>query len=132
MNEEYDFIYSFLDAHKDLKKEFLVQFFTKRFHNYMHTYARISDEYKLPFLQRFSEELKKIQKEKVLNIYTFPDEWIAKMCLRIMDDYECFYLEDTLYRLDTELKEAKDRLSKLYASREMKNGGRIRRIVKRG
>ena len=132
MNEEYDFIYSFLEAHPNLKEEFMVQFFTKRFHNYMHTYARIAEEYRIPFLQRFSEELKKMQKEKILNFYSFPDGWIASMCLRIMDDYECFYFEDTLYRLESDLANARERLSRLYASREMKNGWIIKRMFKRG
>jgi len=129
MNEEYDFIFSFILANPTIKKEFILQYFHKRFYNYMHTYSRIADEFKLPFLKRFSEELNYMQTQKIINLYDLQNEWMSKMCLRILDDYKCFYYEDTIYRLEKNLNDANHRLSTLRDSKELKTGLKIKKML---
>ena len=83
---------------------------------------RIAEEYKLPFLERFAKELKETQESGEINFSKLKDEWLQKMAARIMDDYQMFYYEDTIYRLEQELNDAKNRLERLKTSNEMKVG----------
>ena len=122
MNEEYAFIHDFMMAHESVKENFMFEFFRKKFFNYMHTYDRIAEEYKLPFLERFAKELKETQESGEINFSKLKDEWLQKMAARIMDDYQMFYYEDTIYRLEQELNDAKNRLERLKTSNEMKVG----------
>lgn len=122
MNEEFEFIHNFLKSNKYVEKNFMYEFFRKKFFNYMHTYNRISEEYKLQFLERFSTELKETQKSGELDIGKIPDKWINEMSLRIMDDYKLFYYEDMKYRLTNKLNNAQMRLNTLKNSNEMIQG----------
>ena len=46
MNQEYKFIYKFLDSHPDLKKRFIFVYSMQRFRNYFWTYSRIDRDRK--------------------------------------------------------------------------------------
>ena len=124
MNKEYDYIFDFINNHKNVK-EYIVQYFSKKYYNYMYTYNRIAPEFKLPYLKRFSEELQYAQANKIVDLYHYPDNYVASMCLRIMDDYKCFYLQDSIYRYETRIADAKERLAKLRASNELRVGRRL-------
>ena len=130
MNDEYAFIYEFLEKNKELKNLFINQYFEKKFFNYLYNYGRISNEYKLQFLERFSNELK----EDITNgidIARFNNSWISDMAMRIIDDYRVFYYEDTIYRLRLELEQSKSRLDALRPSRELTLGRKITSFIKR-
>lgn len=122
MNEEYAFIHDFMIKNNQVKENFMFEFFRKKFFNYMHTYSRIAEEYKLLFLKKFSEELKQTQKSGEINIEKIPDKWLNEMAVRIMDDYKLFYYEDTIYRLEMQLKNAHERLDMLNNSNEFVKG----------
>lgn len=131
MNEEYDFIFKFIMAHPTVKAEFINQYVVKKFFNYMYTYERISDEYKLEFLKRFSEEFNALQQSKIVNIYNIQNPWIIAMLGRIMDNYKLFYYEDAVFRMNAKLENAQGRLKKLEESNEISKGRRyIKRIKK--
>ena len=101
----------------------------------MHTYERIAEQYKLEYLERFSRELKEIQKAKEIDLAKIPDNWIASMALRIADDYKRFYYEDTIWKLKKRLENAQERLNRVKNSNEMivgrRNADRILKILKR-
>lgn len=105
INEEYDFIHNFIMNHEDVKNNFMNEFFKKRFFNYMHNYERIADEFKLLYLKRFSEELNESERIKEINLAELHDEWIASVAMRIMDDYQLFYYEDQIWRMENKVGE---------------------------
>ncbi len=133
MNDEFKFIHDFVMAHEEVKENFMFEYFRKKFFNYMHTYGRIAEEYKLPFLERFSKELHETQESGEINLAKLDDEWLRNMSARIMDDYELFYYEDTIYRLEQELRNAQDRLGRLRSSNEMMvgrtNADKLRKLL---
>lgn len=131
MNEEYDFIYNFLNTHEDIKNNFKEEYFRKKFFNYMHTYDRIADEYKLAFLKRVSEEFGKSIETKELDFKKLNDEWISTMCLRIVDNYRMFYYEDSLYRMEQRLANASERLNLVKNSNEMRVGSKYAYKIKK-
>ncbi len=131
MNEEYAFIFDFIMKHPVVKKEFLNQFIVKKFFNYMYTYERIAEEYKLEFLKRFSEEFNELQASQVVNIYKLPNQWVTQMLGRIMDNYQLFYYDDTIFRLSGQLENAQMRLGKLKKSNEMLVGGKIAGVFRK-
>lgn len=135
MNEEYAFIHKFVDANPFVKKNFMYEYFRKMFFNYIHTYERISEEYRLNYLKRFSEELNMMQNSKEIDISKISDEWISNMALRIMDDYTRFYYDDTIWRLKKQLENARERLNKVIQSNEMivgrRNADRILKLLGR-
>ena len=135
MNEEYAFIHSFIDEHPFVKEHFMYEYFRKKFFNYMHTYERIADEYKLEFLERFSNELKEAQESGEINFAKMEDKWISGMALRIADDYKRFYYDDTMWKLKKSLENAQERLGRVKNSNEMIKGrklaDRILRILKK-
>ncbi|MDC8037811.1 glycosyltransferase family 2 protein, partial [Campylobacter jejuni] len=65
--EEYDFIRDFLKKHPDLEKTLAPICALHRFENYMFTLERIDERYKLDFLKRFSQDFRKILKDKELD-----------------------------------------------------------------
>lgn len=119
INEEYDFIHNFIMNHEDVKNNFMNEFFKKRFFNYMHNYERIADEFKLLYLKRFSEELNESERIKEINLAELHDEWIASVAMRIMDDYQLFYYEDQIWRMENKVGETYARLEKLRNCNEM-------------
>lgn len=85
MNEEYQFIYKFLDGHTELKQRFIYVYSMQRFRNYFWTYSRIDDKFKKEYLERMAEELREAQQRQELKQeYFTPLEW--KKMLWIMED----------------------------------------------
>ena len=135
INDEYAYIHDFIMQHEDVKENFMQEFFKKRFFNYMHNYERIADEFKLQYLERFSKELKESEDNKEINFAKLNDEWIASVAMRIMDDYQLFYYEDQVWRVENKVNETYQRLEKLRNSKEMVEGrekaDKILRILKK-
>lgn len=135
MNEEYAFIHDFIDKHPVVKQNFLYEYFRKKVFNYFHTYERIADEYKLDFLKRFSQELNEAQDSGEFELAKIPDKWLSSMVLRVADDYERFYYEDTTWKLRQALNDAQNRLEKVKTSNEMivgrRNADKILKLLKR-
>ncbi|EOI0504379.1 glycosyltransferase family 2 protein [Campylobacter coli] len=71
--EEYDFIRDFLKKHPDLEKALAPICALHRFGNYMFTLERIDEKYKLDFLKRFSQDFRKILKDKEIDENLFGD-----------------------------------------------------------
>ena len=83
MNEEYRFIYDFLDKRPDLKKRFINVYSMRRFRNYFATYSRIDRKFRKEYLVRMSEELRDALKKNELNRNYFTKmEW--KKMMQIM------------------------------------------------
>lgn len=108
MNEEYQFIYKFLDEHTELKQRFIYVYSMQRFRNYFWTYSRIDDKFKKEYLERMAEELREAQQRQELKQeYFTPFEW--KKMLRIMKDPQAA-------RKWMELSMGARRLKRLYRS----------------
>lgn len=108
MNEEYQFIYKFLDEHTELKQRFIYVYSMQRFRNYFWTYSRIDDKFKKEYLERMAEELREAQQRQELKQeYFTPLEW--KKMLRIMKDPQAA-------RKWMELSMGARRLKRLYRS----------------
>ncbi len=72
IQQEYDFIRSFLEKNTHLKEKFLGMYFYKKFTNYCFTYSRIADEHQLLFLQKaFVPEFRQAQKDGELDLTLF-------------------------------------------------------------
>ena len=85
MNEEYRFIYEFLDSHPDLKERFIFVYSMQRFRNYFWTYSRIDRKFKGEYLERMSAELNEAARNKELDRkYFTPFEW-KKICWIMKD-----------------------------------------------
>jgi glycosyltransferase involved in cell wall biosynthesis len=121
MCDEYDYIEDFLERNPSIKARHIDTFIHKRYWNYMFSYERIAKEHKQLFLKRMSMDFSKHQKQVVL----MDDKHVKDMVLRIIDDSDLFYYEDTLHRLK-KLKEEKEALlKKIRSSNEMKRGKKI-------
>lgn len=87
MNEEYRFIYDFLNSHPELKPYFIKVYSMQRFRNYFTTYNRIDKKFRNEYLKTMSEELKVAKEKGELDKgYFTPLEW--KKIIKIMDDPE--------------------------------------------
>lgn len=85
MNEEYKFIYQFLNSHPELKPCFIKVYSMQRFRNYFTTYNRIDRKFRSEYLRTMSDELKEAKKKGELDkTYFTPLEW--KKMMRIMDN----------------------------------------------
>ena len=83
MNEEYRFIYDFLNSRTELKKYFMNVYSMQRFRNYFTTYSRIDRRFKKEYLETMSAELKEAMNRHELNREYFTKmEWEKMM--RIM------------------------------------------------
>lgn len=129
MCDEYDFIDNFVENHTEIKDKYFVPYFKKRFFNCMTTYDRVSNENKLLFLKRFSQDLKKLIEKNNFKISTLNDPWIESMVQRIVDDYELFFYEDMKYSYQEKKAKAEERLRKLRESNELKKGLKIKKLL---
>lgn len=98
MCDEYAFIDSFLKNHEDIHDELYGIFLVKKFYNYMYTYNRINDEFKIKFLERFSEEFRNPLTENKIT-EDVAGAYVMNMLRRIVDDPVRFYYEDTIWVL---------------------------------
>ncbi len=104
MCDEYSFIQSNLEKDKDLSDELMPVFLVKKYFNYMYTYNRISSEYKIDFLKRFSEEFRLPLENGVITAEDCGSN-IYAMIRRIVQDPVRFYYEDTIWRIQHETSE---------------------------
>lgn len=126
--DEYKYMTDFLNSHLDLGEEHHKRFFEKKFFNYMNSYNRISEEYKLEFLEFISEEFKNDLKDPLLKIETI-DSWVFQQVNRIIDSPKLFYIENGVWIYKEEYMQVHDKLMKLRNSKEFKKGLRIKRML---
>lgn len=131
MSDEYDFIYDFMTQHEDIHRKYMVPYFKRRFFNCMTTYKRVDYSGKLLFLERFSSDLKKLLKDPDFQLKQLNDPWMEGIVERIIDDYELFLYEDTMYTLNKRQQELRDKLTVLWNSQELKKGMKIRNMLKK-
>ncbi len=58
MNEEYAYIFDFLNDRPELKELLMPAYCCKKFHSYLFTYRRIGEEFKSDYILKISEEFK--------------------------------------------------------------------------
>lgn len=98
MCEEFDYIEKQLTLNPELHRELYGIMMVKRYFNYQYTYKRISEQYKIEFLQRFANDFRKPFNEGVFN-EKLVDKSIIQMIERIVTSPETFYYEDTIWTL---------------------------------
>ncbi len=74
MCEEYNYIRDFLHTHPEIEQRFAPVIAYYRMHNYYFTLSRIAPKFRKEFLQRFSEDFKKIEADKELDITLYTEE----------------------------------------------------------
>lgn len=126
--DEYKYMTSFLNNHPELGEEHHKRFFEKKFFNYMNSYNRISEEYKLEFLEAISEEFQNDLKDPLLKIETI-DTWVFQQVNRIIDSPKLFYIENGLWTYKEEYEKVHDKLMKIRNSEEFKKGLRIKKFL---
>lgn len=91
--EEYKFIYDFLNRLGKRKEKFMPVYWFRKYLSYLFTLDRISMDYKLDFLKRFSEEFKEARDsgELRLDLFNFPQK---KFINDIVDDYAKYFKEN--------------------------------------
>lgn len=124
--DEYAYISEFLKNHKELGEEVYRCFFEKKVFNYLNSYNRISDEYKMTFLERISKEFEEDLKKSEINVSKL-DSWVLCQVNRIIDSPKLFYIEDGLYRYDNKYKKTHEKLMSIRNSKEFNLGIRIKK-----
>lgn len=104
MNVEYDFIRSIFmrEENRELWERFKGYFNRKRYHNYLFTLGRISQEFKEPYVERISKELKRSLELNELDLEVFTENEQKKLALLIYRPKE-FYQK---YVVEEEKKKA--------------------------
>lgn len=76
MNDEYEYIHSFLEKNPKFKERFIGVYSFRRYHNYINSYRRVGEEFKELYLERFSSEFKKSMELGELQEENFTElEW---------------------------------------------------------
>lgn len=83
MNVEYDHIRDILMKDNELWERFKYVYSVKKFHNYVATLNRISEEFKVEYVQRISEEFKRAQIKGELRESDFTQKEWEKMTMLI-------------------------------------------------
>ena len=92
IRDEYNFIYDFLGRESEFKDQFIYIYSLKKYHNYIFTYGRISDEFKLMFLEHFSETFQKALTNQEVDKSLFTNiEWTVLN--EIIEDPHQYYLK---------------------------------------
>lgn len=122
MNVEYDYIRDILMAHPDTWETFKYMYTFKKFHNYIGTIKRISDEYKLPYIERMSEEFKWAKIKGELDEGLFSGATLRKYNLLISspkDFYNRYKNErTTVFNIKEELEKTKKELKQAKKVKE--------------
>lgn len=126
--DEYEFMTKFLEGHEEFGSEYYKRFLEKKYFNYMNSYNRISEEYKMEFLEKISKEFDNDIKNPKVNIGEL-DPWIFEQMSRIIDSPKLFYLEDGLYTYQKKYQQVHNDLMKIRNSKEFKTGLRIKKIL---
>ncbi len=91
MCEEYDYIRKFLSQRKSIEKKLAPVCAYWRYRNYMFTLNRIADEYKLEFLQKFSDDFKKIDLNGELDKKIYNQQEINQLLFIINNPRKFYY-----------------------------------------
>ncbi len=94
MNEEYDFIRRFLNAHPDICKHFLGVYHYKRYHNYTFTFQRIDDSFRKEYAERFAAEFRKAKEMGELDESLFSARDLSMLNLLLTDPLKYYYWKD--------------------------------------
>lgn len=118
MNEEYAYIYRFLEEHPKFKERFIGVYSFRRYHNYITSYKRIGEEFKELYLKRFQEEMQEADRRGELLEKEFTErEWkLLQILLKNRQAYvwaemlhcEMLGLEQDNRNLRRELEELKN------------------------
>lgn len=127
--EEYKFLKDFLENHAELGEIYYKNYFEKKFFNYMNSYKRISNEYKLEFLEKVSKEFENDLNNPLIKLESI-DPWVYKQVNRIIDSPKLFYIENELYDLNEEYKKTHEKLLRIRNSKEFKKGIKIKRALR--
>lgn len=118
MNVEYDFIRDIFmqKENEELWERFKYYYNYKRYFSYIFTIGRISDEFKLEYVERISKEFKRAQELGELDLSVFTDNTREKINL-LMKDPDGYYQKyalfegssstDTIKKLERELRDVR-------------------------
>lgn len=105
---EYDFIYNLFANDKNLLKKYAPVCAKLRLDNYNFTLERISDEYKLDFLIKYSDDFREILKKKELHGELFSDtQW--ERLMNIIENPINYYFEHVYFNEGTIKKRAESK-----------------------
>ncbi len=121
MCDEYAYIRQFLEENPRLYKKHLQTFLAKKYHNYFYTYGRIADEHKLIFLERFAKEFNESFENEEFDDTLLPPHQMS-ILKRIMEDYEKFFYDDTVWKLNAEHTRLANQKGSYVSRLEEKNG----------
>lgn len=127
--DEYQYIGEFLKNHDEFDDEYYKRFIEKKLFNYLHSYHRISEEFKLEFLEKISSEFDEDLRNPKINIETL-DPWVFTQINRIIDSPKLYYIEDRMYTEQKEYERVHEEWLKIRNSKEFKNGLKIKEIFK--
>lgn len=125
--DEYKYINDFLDKHDDLNEEYYKRFIEKKVFNYLHSYHRISDEFRLEFLERISKEFSNDLKNPHVHVEML-DSWVLAQMSRIIDAPKLFYIEDGMLCQKKEYKKVHNRWLEIRNSKEFVTGLKIKKL----
>ena len=91
---EYDYIYEFLKKDQTRLSLFMPYYVVKKYDNYLFVYNKISDEYKLEFLQRFRNEFIEYQKNGLISKEAFSKNKLSSVESIIANPERYFYLHN--------------------------------------
>ena len=122
MLDEYSWIRKWLVSHPDLCKKYMAIYQYKKIHNCEFAFSRLSDEYQLPFLQRYAEEYRLAFKNNEIdpNLFYF-DEW--ERTKQIMRDPEGFLEQYRSEKKNQDACEAEKR-----ARQEARESGKLAQV----
>lgn len=126
--DEYEYMTNIFNSHPEFGQEHYKRFLEKKYFNYMNSYNRISEEYKIEFLERMSKEFTADIKHPKFNPAML-DSWIFQQISRIIDSPKLFYIEDGMYTYQAKYNEVHDELMKVRNSYEFKKGLRVKKLL---
>lgn len=97
MCDEYDFIATFLNKHPEFPHATKKMYHRIRYGNYLWTYNRISEEFKLEFLERFSRDFKEPLHQGLISAPEFIQREI-NIVKKIVSSPQKYYYETTPYK----------------------------------
>ena len=127
MCDEYAYIESFLNCHENIHDDLYSIFLVKKYYNYMYTYGRISDEFKIKFLERFADEFRAPLKDNLLTVEN-AGAHIMQMLRRIVKNPAQFYYEDTIWDLQHRIVDLMLKTTKIHEKMDHSVLHAVRRV----
>ena len=131
MNVEYDHIRDILMDHPETWEKFKYYYTLKKFHNYNATLKRISEEFKMEYLERISEEFKraKIKEELDMELFTpIEKEKIELLMASPQAYYYTYAMKNAeVARMKKELKQTRKEL--VATKKELKKAKGLRNSI---